>query len=107
MLSRLVAVAAVALLAAACGQGSHPKASPTTPPGAEPVWLCQPGTSPDPCQSDLDAAVVTATGGRSVQPGPAPGDSPFDCFYVYPTVSAEKGVNADLAIQAGETAVAR
>ena len=72
-----------------------------------PVWLCRPGTSPDPCASDLDATVVTASGSRSLQPASAATNSPFDCFYVYPTVSSEKGPNTDLTIQPNEIAAAR
>jgi hypothetical protein len=34
------------------------------------------------------------------------GASKFDCFYVYPTVSAESTANADLAVQPAELAVA-
>ena len=76
-------------------------ANPVTP-----VWLCRPGETPDPCVSDLDAEVVTASGSRTTQPAsPAP-DSPFDCFYVYPTVSTEPGPNADLTVQPAEVAAA-
>jgi hypothetical protein len=32
--------------------------------------------------------------------------SPFDCFYVYPTVSSEPGLNADLTVQPAEVDVA-
>jgi hypothetical protein len=34
------------------------------------------------------------------------GDSPFDCFYVYPTVSPGRGPNADLTIQPEERSAA-
>ncbi|HEY7948814.1 MAG TPA: DUF3089 domain-containing protein [Acidimicrobiales bacterium] len=33
-------------------------------------------------------------------------DPPIDCFYVYPTVSAQPAVNADLTVDPEETAVA-
>jgi pimeloyl-ACP methyl ester carboxylesterase len=33
-------------------------------------------------------------------------NSPYDCFYVYPTVSPESGENADLVVQSAETNVA-
>jgi hypothetical protein len=66
------------------------------------VWLCRPGTVPDPCTGDLDATAVSASGVKTPLPAkPAPG-SKFDCFYVYPTVSGEPGPNADLRIQAAE-----
>jgi hypothetical protein len=34
------------------------------------------------------------------------GDSPFDCFYVYPTVTPGRGPNADLTIQPAEMSAA-
>ena len=73
---------------------------------AAPVWLCRPGVSPDPCTSDLDANVVTASGASTPRPATPAADSPFDCFYVYPTVSGEPGPNADLRVQPAETVTA-
>ena len=70
------------------------------------MWLCQPGVAPDPCAVSQTADVVSANGARSTQAGPTPKGSPFDCFYVYPTVSTEPGTNADLRIQPAETSVA-
>jgi hypothetical protein len=72
-----------------------------------PVWLCQPEVAPDPCASDLDATIVTSTGARSLQRVSGAANAPFDCFYVYPTVSEEAGPNADLTIQPAETEVAQ
>lgn len=120
-IGRWAAAVGVALLVAACTPGSSqsgaPKAGPNQPGStspvttaggsAAPVWLCRPGAPTDPCQSDLDATAVTATGGRSLQRASPPASSAFDCFYVYPTVSTEKGPNADLAIQPAEIAAAR
>src|SRR5262249_52732131 len=64
--------------------------------------LCRPGQSNDPCASSDAATVVPASGSRTTQPQSAGGDSPFDCFYVYPTVSSEPSDNADLQIQQTE-----
>ncbi|HXW79881.1 MAG TPA: DUF3089 domain-containing protein [Acidimicrobiales bacterium] len=93
--------------------------APLTPPPAnaapahEPasasgtVWLCRPGAAPDPCTAPLTTTVVDASGAREVLHGSAsPGASKFDCFYVYPTVSLESATNANLTVQATETAVA-
>lgn len=113
--------AAVVVLSAGCTSGGGgaapgmtsaggraPVPAATNPPGGgQPVWLCRPGASPDPCVSDLAAEVVTASGARSVQEAAPAGDSKFDCFYVYPTVSPEPGPNADLTIQPAETLAAR
>lgn len=121
-------VAAMAVVAS-CSSGAHRStsqttgpsnsapASPTTPisgGGAEgrvdaagTVWLCRPGVSPDPCRGDLDATAVSATGSLSSVPASPESGSRFDCFYVYPTISGERGPNSDLAIQDGETGIAR
>jgi len=118
---RSIAAAAVALLIAGCSSSSKASAPsqttrttqapgstvPTAGGSAAPVWLCQPGASPDPCTPDLDATVVTATGDRSLQSTSAVANSRFDCFYVYPTVSREQGPNADLTIEPAETVAAR
>ncbi len=83
-------------------------AAPTTEPGSfvgastKPVWLCRPGVSPDPCTANLDAKVVPATGAPTQSNAASAVTSPFDCFYVYPTVSSESGSNADLKIQPAE-----
>jgi hypothetical protein len=50
----------------------------------------------DPCTVSLATTVITATGHKSVRtPRPAT-TTPFNCFYVYGTVSGESSVNADL-----------
>src|SRR6516165_2092034 len=118
---RSLVVALAALLIVGCSSSSQKSApssaTPTIRPSrstittagaaaAAPVWLCQPGTAPDPCASGLDATVVTASGARSLQSASAATNSPFDCFYVYPTVSTESGPNADLTIQPAEMAAA-
>lgn len=88
---------------------SPPAGSATSPPAgpAKPVWLCRPGVNPDPCASGLDAQVVTSTGSRTLQSASPATASPFDCFYVYPTVSTESGANSDLAVQKAEIAAAK
>lgn len=70
------------------------------------VWLCRPGERDNPCLSDLTTAVVGphhTTRVEHVVPNAHP---PVDCFYVYPTISAERTTNADLAIGFRERAVA-
>jgi hypothetical protein len=71
--------------------------SRTDPSGT--VWLCRPGLADDPCTSSLAVTSVPGSGARATaDPTPA-SDPPFDCFYVYPTVSNESGANADLTVQ--------
>ena len=118
LVGRVLIVAGALTLLVGCtspsaGKGAAPPQTtpPTTATGTEnsaaPVWLCQPGAVPDPCVSDLDAEVVTTSGARIRQKAVAAGVSPFDCFYVYPTVSPETGANADLTIQPAEISSAR
>jgi hypothetical protein len=86
-------------------------ASPTTTPtasarAARTVWLCRPGTSPDPCTASRASTSIAFDGTRHVTgPGRAHA-SGLDCFYVYPTVSEEHRRNADLRIQPAETTTA-
>ncbi|HEX4245873.1 MAG TPA: DUF3089 domain-containing protein, partial [Acidimicrobiales bacterium] len=70
------------------------------------VWLCRPGLATNPCISSLTTTVVGPTGTRTVQRTPIPKNPPIDCFYVYPTVSRQPTVNANLTIDPVERAVA-
>lgn len=105
---------ALILVAGCSSPGRRGAPAPTTAPSAAtpgsssgpPVWLCRPGATPDPCVTNLGAVAVSASGSRIAQTStPAP-NSPFDCFYVYPTVSSEPGPNADLEIQPAESETA-
>lgn len=70
------------------------------------VWLCRPGTDDDPCLFDETITQVDADGDRHVEhPEPA-ADPKIDCFYVYPTVSMQKGGVANLDIDPEQIAVA-
>jgi hypothetical protein len=75
--------------------------------GAKTVWLCKPGTSPNPCLSSLQTTVFDPSGQSHVE-NPRNAKRPrVDCFYVYPTVSEDQSVNSDLSIDPGELAVAQ
>ena len=65
-------------------------------------WLCRPGRQ-DACATDLDATVIHTDGSMSVDHFHSNPNAPIDCFYVYPTVSRDPGVNATMAIQPEET----
>jgi hypothetical protein len=54
----------------------------------------------------LATTSVPAAGSRTVTTPVAAGNSPFDCFYVYPTVSTQPADNANLSIQTGEVGAA-
>ncbi|MGH9007844.1 MAG: DUF3089 domain-containing protein, partial [Acidimicrobiales bacterium] len=52
------------------------------------TWLCRPGLASNPCLFSENTSSVPASGAPTVLTGhPAPHPA-FDCFYVYPTVTA-------------------
>ena len=65
-------------------------------------WLCRPGKANTPCTEDLDATVLGGDGSRTVERFVAATDPPIDCFYIYPTVSDDPGLNSDMVPGAGE-----
>jgi hypothetical protein len=74
--------------------------------GSQPtVWLCRPGLASNPCEAPRGATAIAADGAATPEAAEA-GGQPIDCFYVYPTVSAQPGINADLTIDPAETGVA-
>jgi hypothetical protein len=101
-LAALIAAATLGALSPGAGAQARPVGAATST-----VWLCRPGQTPDPCTSNRAATSVTAGGATRPVPSPTlPAARRFDCFYVYPTVSAEPGDNADLAVQPAERAAA-
>jgi hypothetical protein len=73
---------------------------------ARTTWLCKPGANPNPCFGSLQTTVIDPSGQSHVE-NPHNAKRPaIDCFYVYPTVSDDKTINADLSIDPEETAIA-
>jgi hypothetical protein len=70
------------------------------------VWLCRPGLPNNPCESDLTTTVVAPDGTQKVVRAKPAKRPPVDCFYVYPSVSAQPTVNANLDVDPELTAVA-
>jgi len=58
-------------------------------------WLCLPGRA-DVCSTPLGTTALNPNGYGSTDQSSVAKDSPLDCFYVYPTVSRDQGLNADL-----------
>jgi hypothetical protein len=73
-------------------------------------WLCLPGRG-DVCSTPLATTALNANGYGSAGLSEVAKDPPIDCFYVYPTVSNDPGLNSDLAVSeeryAGEAQFAR
>jgi hypothetical protein len=82
-------------------QATFPRRDP-----AGTVWLCRPGLAGDPCAGPLRTTAEAADGLSTIEPAAAPRNSRFDCFYVYPTVSTEPGLNSDLTVLPAEVNVA-
>ena len=63
--------------------------------------------SANPCEGNLDATVHHPDGSASLEkfvPAAAP---KVDCFYIYPTLSTARSINAPLAPEAAAVLVAR
>ncbi len=99
--SACVAVS-VSVVVAAAGVAVEPASSQESPT----VWLCRPGIKNNPCESSLTTTVVNPDGKKTTRRATAAKNPPVDCFYVYPTVSAQTTVNANLDIDPELIAVA-
>lgn len=96
------AVAAIALALAVPTVAQTSSTAPAPGAGATSVdysndetWLCLPGR-PDPCGQPLTTAELQPDGfGPVTQETPAANPA-FDCFYVYPTMSRDPGMNSDM-----------
>ncbi|MBV9529403.1 DUF3089 domain-containing protein [Sphingomonas sp.] len=73
---------------------SQPSAGPDY--SKDSAWLCLPGRS-DSCSTPLPTIELAASGYGATGDRPVAADPPIDCFYVYPTVSADEGLNSDMA----------
>jgi len=87
-----------AALLAAAQAGAAPAALDYSKPGN---WLCLPGRA-DLCSTPLKTTALNPDGYGSTGQSPVARDAGVDCFYVYPTVSRDSGVNSDLAPGEGE-----
>jgi hypothetical protein len=60
-------------------------------------WLCHPDDADENiCDRDLDATLVNADGTTEVETHTKNDAPPIDCFYIYPTISNDQGLNSDL-----------
>jgi hypothetical protein len=94
-----------AAAAPADGAGAPTGSVPATD-AAGTVWLCRPGLADDPCTADLTATRIPAQGKRTVVSASSATSSPYDCFYVYPTVSNQKTANSNLSVEPAEIGAA-
>ena len=103
----LIAAALLALPAAVHGQEAAPPpaAAATIDYGAEASWLCLPGRQ-DACGQPLATATLNPAGYGPVEQVRPAADPAIDCFYVYPTVSRDAGMNSDMTPGIEEQAAA-
>ena len=99
---RILLAAAVVLAWAGAAEAQTPATTPDY--RSEANWLCRPGRN-DACAVDLNATIVNADGSTSVETFTPANEPAVDCFYVYPTVSNDPGVNSDMTPNAEENAV--
>lgn len=89
---------ALALLAAAPGLAQPTSQTPAAPDYAhDSAWLCLPDRA-DVCSQPLQTTELGPSGYGAIVPDPVAKDPPLDCFYVYPTVSNDPGLNSDLNV---------
>jgi hypothetical protein len=112
ILAALLAAMAAAAFAASGSDATSAAAAAQVPrtDAAGTVWLCRPGIADNPCSTSFATNQVSANGSTTITtPAAVPGGikAKTDCFYVYPTVSAQTTVNANLNIDPQEINVAR
>lgn len=108
----LLAATVAALVSGASPSGQAPAAVPQaeTAPTApndytrDESWLCRPGRD-DACDIDLTTTVVAASGATTRETWTANPKASIDCFYIYPTISTDPGVNSDMTADPAEVNV--
>lgn len=60
-------------------------------------WLCLPGRA-DPCSAPLQTTALSPAGYGATTRTKVAKNPAIDCFYVYPTVSSDQGLNSDLNV---------
>lgn len=96
--------------ALAQAQSPQPTSLPGPPPPSpaaapdytqDSAWLCLPGRA-DPCGAPLPTADLNPEGFGPVTLATPAANPPLDCFYVYPTISRDPGLNSDLETSQAE-----
>jgi Protein of unknown function (DUF3089) len=90
-----VFLSAVALAAALPLHAQTPAPTPAPDYSKDSAWLCLPGRS-DVCSTLLPTTALGPDGYGSTALSMVAKDPRLDCFYVYPTVSRDQGLNSDL-----------
>ncbi|MBA2466672.1 MAG: DUF3089 domain-containing protein [Sphingomonas sp.] len=81
--------------------------TPAAPDYSKPAtWLCMPGRA-DICSRPLPTTALNPNGYGSNGPSTVARNPTADCFYVYPTVSRDRGLNSDLVVDNAERGAAQ
>jgi Protein of unknown function (DUF3089) len=96
-------IAASALVAAAVPAAAQPTTAPDYTKSSS--WLCLPG-NPDVCSAPQPTVALSTYGYGSLARSVPAKNPPLDCFYVYPTVSRDQGLNSDLNMSEENAAAA-
>ena len=94
---RILSVLAAAALAAASPLSAQTPASQAPDYTKDSTWICLPGRA-DTCSTPLATTALSPNGYGSTGRSAVAKDPPIDCFYVYPTVSRDQGMNSDLNV---------
>ncbi|QIL01898.1 DUF3089 domain-containing protein [Sphingomonas sinipercae] len=92
------------LAAATPAIAQTPVATPAVNYQLDRNWICLPGRT-DVCSTPLPTTALNANGYGSVGRSTVAANPPIDCFYVYPTVSGDRGLNSDLTVDVERAAV--
>ena len=104
MILRTLSIAAA--VAATAPASAQPAAPAAVDYSKATNWLCLPDRS-DVCSTPLGTTALNPNGYGSVGQSIVAKSPPLDCFYVYPTVSRDTGMNSDLAVDASERGAAQ
>jgi hypothetical protein len=85
------------MIAAVPAQAQVPAAPAATSYRLAQNWLCLPGRA-DVCSTPLGTTALNPNGYGSVGRSSVAKDAAIDCFYVYPTVSRDRGLSSDLIV---------
>ena len=92
---RLLTLLAGAGLALASPAAAQPPAPAGPDYSKDSSWLCLPGRA-DVCSTPLATTALNPNGYGSTGQSSVAKDPAYDCFYVYPTVSRDEGLNSDM-----------
>jgi hypothetical protein len=102
----LVAASSLSLVFACSAQAQPARAPAEADYSKAANWLCLPDRK-DVCSTPLATTALNPNGYGSTGPSPVAKNPPLDCFYVYPTVSGDRGLNSDLIPDASERLAAQ